>query len=238
MLGAAWGYWHVPLALAVVICLLFGTLGGAFNGLVITRLRIPPLIVTLATLAVFRGLAFGVSQARSVRGWPEGFWFWGQGYIGPFPTQFIIWLALVVVSGVLLSRSTLGRYVYAIGNNELGARFSGISVERIELGLYAFSGFSAALAGVIFVSRVTTTRADAGTGMELDVITAVVLGGTSIYGGHGSILGTVLGLLTVTFLRNGLSLAGVKGDATVVIIGAVLVLSVFLNRMFERPARA
>jgi rhamnose transport system permease protein len=238
MLGAAWEYWHVPLPFAIVLCLLFGVLGGSLNGVVITRLGIPPLIVTLATLAIFRGMAFGVSQARSVRGWPESFWFWGQGYIGPLPTQFIIWLALVVVSAVLLSRTALGRYIYAIGNNELGARFSGISVDRIKLGLYAFSGLTAALAGIIFVSRVTTTRADAGTGMELDVITAVVLGGTSIYGGHGSILGTVLGLLTVTFLRNGLSLAGVKGDATVVIIGAVLVLSVFLNRIFTRPIRA
>jgi rhamnose transport system permease protein len=238
MLGAAWQYWGLPLPVAVVVCLLCGLLGGSLNGIVITQLKIPPLIVTLATLAVFRGLAFGVSQARSVHGWPESFWFLGQGYIGPFPTQFLIWIALVVACGILLGRTALGRYIYSIGNNELGARFSGIPVNRIKFGLYAFSGLMSALAGVVFVSRVTTTRADAGVGMELDVITAVVLGGTSIYGGHGSILGTLLGLLTISFLRNGLSLAGVKGDATIIIIGAVLIISVFLNRLFERPLRA
>jgi rhamnose transport system permease protein len=234
MLGVAWQYWGLPLPLAILVALGFGLLCGAFNGLLVTKMRLPPLIVTLATLAIYRGLAFGISQARSVRGWPESFQFWGQGYIGPFPVQFLIWVVAAIAVALFLGRTALGRYVYAIGNNETGARFSGIPVDRLKLALYALSGFMASLAGIIFVSRVTTTRADAATGLELDVIAAVVLGGTSISGGSGSILGTTLGLLIISLLRNGLTLAGIKGDATVIIIGAVLVLAVWVNRLFTK----
>jgi rhamnose transport system permease protein len=151
MLGVAWEYWGLPLPLAIPVALGIGILGGLFNGAIITRLRIPPLIVTLATLAIFRGLAFGVSQARSVRGWPDWFQFLGQGYIGPFPVQFLIWVAFTIAAHLILSRTASGRYIYAIGNNETGARFSGIPVDRIKMMLYAASGFMAALAGVIFV---------------------------------------------------------------------------------------
>jgi rhamnose transport system permease protein len=234
MLGVAWQYWGLPLPLAILVALGFGIVCGTFNGLLITRLRLPPLIVTLATLAIYRGLAFGISQARSVRGWPESFQFWGQGYIGPFPVQFLIWVVAAIAVALFLGRTAYGRYVYAIGNNETSARFSGIPVARLKLALYAFSGFMASLAGIIFVSRVTTTRADAATGLELDVIAAVVLGGTSIAGGSGSILGTILGLLIISLMRNGLTLAGIKGDATVMIIGVVLVLAVWINRLFTK----
>ena len=234
MLGAAWQYWGLPLWLAVLVTLGFGILCGTFNGLLVTKIRIPPLIVTLATLGIYRGLAYGISQARSVRGWPASFQFWGQGYIGPFPVQFLIWVVAAVAVALFLGRTAYGRYVYAIGNNETGSRFSGIPVDRLKLALYAFSGFMASMAGVIFVSRVTTTRADAATGLELDVIAAVVLGGTSIAGGSGSILGTTLGLLIISSLRNGLTLAGFKGDATVIIIGAVLVLAVWVNGLFTK----
>ena len=236
MLGYVWLYWGLPLPLAVLFALTLGALLGLFNGLIITKVKIPPLIVTLSTLAIYRGFAFGMSQARSVGGYPESFQFWGQGAVGPFPTQFLIWVALVVLCQIVLSRTTVGRYIYAIGNNETGARFSGIAVDRIKTGVYVFSGLMAGLAGFIFTSRVTTTRADAGLGIELDVIAAVVLGGTAITGGRGSIIGTTLGLLLIAVLRNGLTLAGFKGDATVVIIGAVLIISVFLNRLFTKQA--
>jgi rhamnose transport system permease protein len=234
MMGFSWQLLGFPLPLAVLVCLLTGMVAGAINGLVIAYLRVPPLIVTLATLAIYRGFSFGISQARSARGFPESFFFWGQGNVGPLPTQLVILIALVVAVGVVLARTTLGRAIYAIGNNEMAARFSGISVERIKLLLYIFSGLMAGLAGFIFTSRVSTTRADAGTGLELDVIAAVVLGGTSIYGGSGSIIGTILGLLVITLLRNGLLLTGVKGDATVVVIGLVLILAVLINNLVRK----
>jgi rhamnose transport system permease protein len=194
---------------------------------------VPPLIATLATLAIYRGMALGISQARPISGYPDWFEFFGQGSIGPLPTQFVVLILFTVVVAIFLARTPWGRYIYAIGHNAEAALFSGIPVARMLLAIYTFSGFMASLAAFIFVSRVTTTRADAGTGLELDVIAAVVLGGTSIYGGQGSILGTILGLVIIALLRNGLSLAGVRGDATVVVIGATLILAVFLNRVLR-----
>lgn len=234
--GFAWQRWNFGLPLAVLLTLGVGALCGAINGWLIAGLRVPPLIVTLATLAIYRGLALGTSQARPVSGFPDSFFFWGQGYVGPFPTQFLIFVVAAIVAAVMLSRTAFGRFVYATGANETASRFAGLPVDRIKLLLYTASGFMAAVAALIFVSRVSTAKADAGLGTELDVITAVVLGGTSIYGGQGTILGTVLGLVLVTLLRNGLALAGVKGDASVVIIGATLVIAVLINSVLQRRA--
>jgi rhamnose transport system permease protein len=128
----------------------------------------------------------------------------------------------------------LGRSIYAIGNNETAARFAGIPVNRIQLFAYTLSGFMAGIAGFIYTSRVTSTRADAATGLELDVIAAVVFGGTSIVGGRGTIVGTALGVITIEFLRNGLQLSGFRGEATVILIGAVLIISILLNQLLER----
>jgi rhamnose transport system permease protein len=138
-------------------------------------------------------------------------------------------VAAILVAAVVLARTSFGRSLYAIGHNELAARFSGIPVDRYKLAIYTLSGFMAGLAGYIFVSRVSTTRSDMGTGLELDVIAAVVLGGTSIFGGTGSILGTVLGVILIQLLKNGLALTGVKGDATIVVIGTVLILSILIT---------
>lgn len=231
MLGIAWSLWGLPLWTAIGVSLLTGLVAGLFNGWIIARIKVPPLITTLATLAIYRGMAYGISQGKPVSGYPDWFEIFGQGAIGPLPTQFLLLIVLALAVGIFLARTPWGRFVYAIGNNAEAARFSGIPVQRILLSIYAFSGLMAGLASVIFVSRVTTTRADAGIGMELDVIAAVVLGGTSINGGKGAIFGTMLGVVTIALLRNGLSLAGVKGDATVVVIGAVLILAVLANTL-------
>jgi rhamnose transport system permease protein len=229
VLGVAWKNLGLPLELAIVIALLTGTIAGFINGWFITRVSVPPLIMTLATLALYRGLAEGISQARSVRGYPEWFFQLGQGDVFGVPTQLWILLIAIVITAVILARTAFGRSLYAIGHNETGARFSGIPVDRYKLIIYTFSGFMAALAAFIFVSRVSTTRSDMGTGLELDVIAAVVLGGTSIFGGTGSILGTVLGVILIQLLKNGLALTGVKGDATIVVIGTVLILSILIT---------
>ncbi|MFB2551834.1 ABC transporter permease [Ensifer soli] len=232
--GVFWKNVGMPLPVAALGAIACGTVAGLVNGLIITRFRVPPLIATLATLALYRGLAEGISQARSVRGYPDWFYVLGQGNVLGIPTQIWILLAVAVLATIVLGLTRWGRIVYAIGSNEVAARFSGLPVDRAKLAIYTASGFVAALAGVIFVSRVSTTRSDMGTGLELDAITAVVLGGTSIFGGRGTVAGTLLGLVLIQALKNGLSLAGVKGDGTIVLIGLVLIVTILLSNIFHR----
>jgi rhamnose transport system permease protein len=234
LLGYGWKNLGLPLELAILLTLLAGTAAGLVNGLVVTRMRVPPLIATIATLALYRGLAEGISQARSVRGYPDWFLQLGQGELWGVPAQLWLLACAVVLFGVVLARTSFGRALYAIGHNETAARFSGIPVDGIKLCVYALSGFVAALAAWIFVSRVSTTRSDMGSGIELDVIAAVVLGGTSIFGGVGTIWGTVLGVVLIQLLKNGLALTGVKGDATIVVIGTVLILSILVTNLLQR----
>jgi len=234
LLGVLWQNVGLPLEAAIALTLLVGAAGGLLNGLIITRFGVPPLIATLGTLALYRGIAEGVSEGRSVRGYPDWFYVLGQGEIGGVPTQLWLFLLVTVLAAIILGMTTWGRVTYAIGANETAARFSGLRVGWVKMAIYAASGGAAALAAVIFVSRVSTTRSDMGTGIELDAITAVVLGGTSIFGGRGTIIGTLLGLILIQALKNGLSLAGVKSDGTIVLIGAVLILTILVSNFVYR----
>ena len=234
VLGVAWKKLGLPLPLAILVALSVGTLAGLFNGIIITRFKVPPLIATLATLALYRGLAEGISQARSIRGYPEWFFILGQGEFFGIPTQLCIVAFFTLLTGLIITYTTWGRATYAIGANETAARFSGIAVDKTKLFIYAASGFAASLAAIIFVSRVSTTRSDMGMGLELDAITAVVLGGTSIFGGKGTIVGTFFGLILIQILKNGLSLAGVKSDGTYIAIGLVLILTLLISNLFNR----
>ena len=239
MLGVAWHNWGLPLELAILVAILVGTACGAFNAFFITRVGLPPLITTLATLALFRGLAEGIAQARSVRGYPDWFYILGQenflGEATAFPNQLFLVIVSIVAFGAALAWTPFGRSLYAIGNNETAARFSGMPVLRNKFIIYTLSGLMAGLAAWIFVSRVSTTRSDMGTGFELTVITAVVVGGTSIFGGSGSILGTVLGLALIQLMKNGLALAGAKGDSTTIVVGVVLIVAVLINTFITHP---
>lgn len=234
LLGVFWKNLGLPLPAAILLALACGTFAGWFNGFIITRFGVPPLIATLATLALYRGLAEGISEARSVRGYPEWFFFFGQGEVLGVPFQLWILGLATAVAAVILGLTPFGRATYAIGANETAARFSGIRVNATKLWIYTAAGFCSALAAVIFVSRVTTTRSDMGTGLELDVITGVVLGGTSIFGGRGTIIGTMLGLILIQALKNGLALSGVKGDGTIVVIGLVLIGAILACALFDR----
>jgi len=234
LVGVLWKNMGLALPVAMVLAVAAGGLAGLLNGFIITRFKVPPLIATLATLALYRGLAEGISQSRSVRGYPEWFYALGQGEAAGVPVQVWIMVVAVAVSAAILGLTTFGRATYAVGANEIAARFAGVAVDRTRLLVYTASGLMSGLAAVIFVSRVSTTRSDMGTGLELDVITAVVLGGTSIFGGKGTILGTVLGLGLIQALRSGLSLAGVKGDGTIVVIGLVLIGAILVSNLFGR----
>lgn len=233
LLGVFWKNLGLPLPAAMGLAVVCGSFAGFVNGVIITRFKVPPLIATLATLAFYRGLAEGISEARSVRGYPEWFFQLGQGDVMGVPTQLWIFLILAVISALVLGVTPFGRALYAIGSNAVAARFSGIPVKRSLIWIYTASGFLASIAGVIFVSRVSTTRSDMGSGLELDVITAVVLGGTSIFGGRGTLIGTLIGLVLMQALKSGLSLAGVKGDGTIVVIGLVLIGTVIVSNVFR-----
>ena len=225
----------LPLPLAILFGLLVGLAAGFFNAAFITFLDLHPLVVTLGTFALFQGLAYGLSGAQAVSDFPAWFAYFGQAYLlNVVPGQLFIFIVAVVVVWVILSRTRFGRYVYAIGNNEEAARFSGVPVRKVKMALYSGIGLLVGLASVIYTSRVYTARGDSGLGLELDVISAVVLGGASIYGGSGTIGGTVLGVLIIAALRNGLVLAGVPSTWQLFVLGVLLLLAVFLNEFFRR----
>jgi rhamnose transport system permease protein len=225
--------------LAVLGALLTGALAGGLNGLIITRLGVPPLMVTLATMASYRGIAVGLSRGEPVRGFPEGFLALGNSYLRlapgvEVPAQLLLFIALAIVAGVVLSRTVLGRWIYAVGHNETAARYAGIRADRLKLGVYTTSGLLAALAAVISVSRVATAKADAGTGMELLVITGCVLGGIDIYGGRGTIIGAVLGILLINFVGRGLQLRDVGSEMVMVVTGVLLMVAVIVGQVARR----
>jgi rhamnose transport system permease protein len=228
----------LPLPLALVFGLLVGLLGGLLNGFIIAGLNLHPLVVTLGTMAFFRGLAYAVTNANAVSTFPDWFGLIGQAYLWDVvPFQLIVWLAAVVAIWVLLSRTSFGRYVYGLGVNERATVFSGVNAFNVKVAVYILSGFFAAIAAMIQTSRVFTARANAATGLELTVIAMVALGGTRITGGSGSILGTTLGVLILGYLQDGLGFVGVRNDWALVVTGIVLVIAVFANEFFRKESR-
>ncbi len=222
----------VPFGLAILIGLAVGVLGGAFNGVWIAGLGVPSLVVTLAMLIGFRGLARVFLEDRSIGDFPEWFDALGQQpLIGPFTLGMIIFFVLVVVSIAVLHFSGFGRLVYVIGNNREVARYAGVNVNRVKRILFVVSGAVAALAGLLFAARLGSVRGDIALGFELDIITMVLLGGVSIFGGSGSIYGVLLAILIVLNLRNGMSLANITGHLQTGVIGILLVLSVLIPNL-------
>ena len=241
VLGALWRDAQLPIALAAAIALLLGLGGGALNGSLIARFNLPPLIVTLATFSLFRGVAEGITRGiENYSSFPSGFLFLGQGYIGGIlPTQLILLVFAVAACAWVLHRTAFGRSLYAIGHSPDGARYAGIDVGRKLFVVYLCSGLAASVSAVIYVAHLGQAKSDAGTGFELMAIAAVVLGGTSIFGGRGSVLGTVLGLFAIVVLQNGLRLSGQPAELAGILTGALLLLTVALNRiaLFGRGVR-
>ncbi len=230
VLGFSWSVYKVPMVLAILLALVVATLCGFLNGLAITRLRVPDLVVTLSTLAIYRGIAEGLGGGGRVYLYEDPLMrFLGEGQILGVPMGLFVFLPAVVGAGVMLDRSAWGRSLYAIGHNETAARFAGIRVDRIRLLAYTFSGLASGWSAVFLAGRLGTARATAGLGLEFEVITAVVVGGTAISGGEGSIWGSALGVVMVTALRNGLNLIGVPSPIQAMIIGALLILTVLVN---------
>ncbi|HLK66589.1 MAG TPA: substrate-binding domain-containing protein [Bryobacteraceae bacterium] len=239
--GAAWRDWGWPIAAAVLVALLLGAAGGALNAVLITRLRIPPIIVTLGSFSMFRGIAEGLTHgAVNYSGFPSWFLQLGQGYLwGVVPVQFPIFLLVLAGYAILLHRSVIGRTLYVIGFNAAGARYAGVRVERRTALCYLLSGLVSSLAAIIYVAHLGQAKSNAGTGYELAAITAVVLGGTSVFGGRGTVWGTLFGLFSISVLQNGLRLAALPSELTGVLTGTVLIATIAIGRLrTTRPAVA
>lgn len=233
--GKLWRDAGLPIGLAASITLLIGGLAGSLNGLLITRLKIPPLIVTLGSYSLFRGLAEGMTGAvENFTDFPSTFLFLGQGYLfGVIPAQLPVFVIAAIAFWALLERSVIGRTLYAIGYSTEGARYAGIPVAKSLALMYVLSGVTASLAAIVYVAHLGQAKADAGTGYELMAITAVVLGGTSIFGGRGHIHGTLLGLFAIAVLQNGLRLSDLPAELAGIFAGLLLLTTITLDSVLS-----
>ena len=222
----------MPILGCVIFAVLAGVLAGAFNAFWIARVGLPSLVVTLAGLICYRGLAYVLLEDRSIGDFPQWFDDLGQqALIGPFPFAMVLFFVFLVLAVVILQYSGFGRYVYAIGNNKAASRYAGVKVNRVKFILFVASGTVAAVAGVLYGARLGAVRGDIGNGFELDIITMVLLGGVSIFGGTGSMWGALHSILIILNLRNGMALANMSGHMQTGVVGVLLILSVLVPNL-------
>jgi ribose transport system permease protein len=224
-----WSMWPVVLAM-----ILAGGLCGLANGVIITLGRIPPFIVTLGTMQVFRGVALQLTNGQPIfditKVEPD-FDIWGTRNFAGIPSPVIITAVVFVIGFLILRYTRLGLYTYAIGGNEQATRFSGVNINRYKLSVYTLMGLAAGIAGVMLTSRLNSAQPSVASGAELDAIAAVVIGGTSLFGGEGTIVGTIIGALLMAVIRNGLTLMHVTAFYQQVVIGVVIILAVLIDRL-------
>jgi len=220
----------VPGAAALPAALGIGTAFGLANGAFVALAGMPPIIVTLATMGIARGLALIYTGGYPISGLPDWMRFFGSGTVAGVQMPIVTMAVVFLLGWVLLERTPFGRYVYAIGGNEQATRLSGVRVSRTKLLVYALSGLTSAIAGIVLTSRLMSGQPNAGTGFELDAIAAVVLGGTAISGGRGSLIGTLLGALLLGVLNNGLNMVGVNPYVQTVVKGVIILLAIYIGR--------
>jgi rhamnose transport system permease protein len=224
-----------PAVAAIMVCLLVGAAAGAVNAFWIAYIGIPSLVVTLAMLIAFRGFARVLIEDKGLGNFPDWFTALGRdGFIGPFPLAFVLFVFLFILLSIVLHRTGFGRRVFFIGNNADVARYSGVNVTRIRSTLFIMSGLVSALAGLFYAARLASVRGDAANGFELDIITMVLLGGVSIFGGKGSMLGVLLSILIVLNLRNGMALANITGHIQTAVVGILLISSVLIPNLLQK----
>jgi len=240
----------IPVFFAMIVGMIVGTLSGCLNGLIITRMKLPPFIATLGMMMVARGVSLQITGARAISGLGESFGELGNGALFrvvhegadgfpvvvfpgiPYPVIVLIIAAVAVA--VVLSKTTFGRHLYAIGSNEEAARLSGVKVDKVKIGAYAVSGFLAGLAGCVLMSRLVTAQPNEGVAAEMDAIASAVIGGTSLMGGVGTISGTIIGSFIIGILRNGLNMNGVSAFIQMIVIGLVIIGTVWLDHLRNR----
>jgi ribose/xylose/arabinose/galactoside ABC-type transport system permease subunit len=221
----------LPVVVVILVNLMFGVAVGMFNGFSITKMRMAPFIVTLAVMAMARGLTMVVSDGKTLFAFPESFNYFGSGKIGPVSVTIVIFLFYAIAAEILLQKTVLGRNIYATGSNIKAAALSGIRTDRILTFVYVVSGVSCAIAGIILSGRLDAAMPTAATGAELDAIAAVIIGGASLFGGKGTIVGTVIGVLLIGVINNGMNLMNVPPFWQSFIKGAVIFLAVLLDSL-------
>ncbi|MDR3336933.1 MAG: ABC transporter permease [Treponema sp.] len=221
----------VPLPLAMLFGLLSGGLVGLINGIFVSFGKLPPFIATLGTMTAVRGVCLTLTQGIPISGLPKTFTLFGTDATLNIPNPVIIMILLVLIFGFILAKTKLGRHVYAAGSNFEAARLSGVNTKRVLIMVYIFSGLLAAFAGLIMAARIVSAQPAAGDGYELDAVASSVIGGTSTMGGEGSIAGTFIGAFVIGILRNGLNLIGVSPFIQKIVIGVVIVGSVFFDKI-------
>jgi ribose/xylose/arabinose/galactoside ABC-type transport system permease subunit len=226
VLAILMAYEHAPPYIAIPICLLLGTFLGLINGLLIVKLRIHPLVITLGTSQIFKGIGYIIAASRNIIGLPDSFRVFGQGYIGPIPVPVIIMGVVAMVGSFVLTRTYFGRIVFALGGNEEAARLAGVNVDRMKVALFMTCGFISGITSILLLSRVFAGQTSTGQGLEFDCLTAALLGGVSFKGGEGTIFGLITGILIIGVLNNAMQLASFPDFYQLVVKGGVLLLAV------------
>ena len=229
--GALMGRLGLPPVIGVLGGLAVGALIGFINGTLVTKLRINALIVTLGMLSIARGLTYAISQGSNIFMESEGIIFLGRGYIGKVPFSAIVMIVLIILGALFTNYTVLGRQIYAVGGNERASRLAGIQVNKVRMFVFILTSMLAAFAGLIFAGMLSSAEISAGTGLELDVIAAVIIGGASLSGGKGTIIGSLLGAAIMGILKNGFILLGLPHAIQTSSIGVVIILAVVIDSL-------
>ena len=226
----------LPEAVGFIAAIAVGAAVGLFNGFIICKTDIPPFIVTLASMNITKGIALVLTGGAPIRCMTDAFKFPGAGYVGPVPTPVILMFIIFILAALMINKTQLGCHIYAVGGNVQAAKFSGISVQKVKFIVYAYTGVMAGIAGVVIASRLYSGQPTAGDGAEMDAIASVVVGGTSMSGGSGRIGGTLIGVLIIGVLNNGLNLMGVDSNFQYIVKGLVILLAVYVDFLRNKKA--
>src|SRR5512137_968660 len=230
-------YGKMDPVVAILLILVVGMILGAINGLLSITLKIHPLIITLGTAAIYKGIGYIINMSRNIMGFPDSFRWLGQGYVGGIPVPVIVWVIVALIGAFVLNKTYFGRRVFALGGNEEAARLAGVRTSRMKVFLFMICGFTAAITSVLLLSRVFAGQTVTGQGLEFDCLTAALLGGVSFKGGEGSVFGLVVGILIIGVLNNAMQLASFPDFSQTVVKGAVLLIAVAFD-VYQKNRKA
>lgn len=229
--------WKLPPSVAIPLILLVGTGLGAINGILCVKLKIHPLIITLGTAAIFKGVGYIINRSRNIMGFPDSFRWFGQGYVWEIPVPVIVMVVVALLGSFILTKTYFGRQVFALGGNEEAARLAGVNINRTKVVLFMVTGFITAITTVLLLSRVFAGQTITGQGLEFDCLTAALLGGVSFKGGEGSVFGLMVGMLIIGVLNNAMQLATFPDFSQQVVKGSVLLIAVAFD-VYQKNRKA